>query len=118
MRNAPIGVKLKPDEPPEKLGADIQRLSIIVLEFAKFRDGRPFSWARQLRTRLGYKGEIRGAGDFLYDQMNYMHRTGFDAFEVPDGFTLADYEKGVEGNDQRLSTQRGWPKDHPRPARG
>ena len=30
-----------------------------------FRDGRAFSWARMLRTRLGYRGEIRATGDFL-----------------------------------------------------
>ena len=42
-------------------------LLLIALEFPKFRDGRAFSWARMLRTRLGYTGEIRAVGDFLYD---------------------------------------------------
>ena len=35
-----------------------------------------------LRTRLGFTGEIRAVGDFLYDQLAFMHRVGFDAFEV------------------------------------
>jgi uncharacterized protein (DUF934 family) len=87
-RNVPLGVRLKSEENPERLGADVNRLSLIVLEFPKFRDGRAFSWARMLRTRLNFTGEIRAVGDFLYDQVNYQHRVGFDAWEVPDHFTL------------------------------
>jgi uncharacterized protein (DUF934 family) len=86
-RNAPLGVRLKAEESPQALGGDAQRLSLIVLEFPKFRDGRAFSWARMLRTRLGYRGEIRATGDFLYDQLAYMTRVGFDAFEVPQKIT-------------------------------
>jgi len=81
-RNAPLGVRLKSDESPERLGEDVQRLALVVLEFPKFRDGRAFSWARMLRTRMGYRGEIRATGDFLYDQIAFMHRVGIDAFEV------------------------------------
>ena len=81
-RNAPLGVRLKSDESPEPLGEDVHRLSVVVLEFPKFRDGRGFSWARMLRTRLGYEGEIRAAGNYLYDQIAFMHRVGIDAFEV------------------------------------
>jgi uncharacterized protein (DUF934 family) len=80
-RNAPLGVRLKSDESPEGLGPDLDRLSLVVLEFPKFRDGRPFSWARMLRTRLRFKGEVRAAGDFLPDQIAFLVRTGFDAFE-------------------------------------
>jgi uncharacterized protein (DUF934 family) len=87
-RNTPIGVRLRSDENPELLGEDVNRLSLVALEFPKFRDGRAFSWARLLRTRLGFKGEIRAVGDFLYDQINYQHRVGFDAWEVPDHFTV------------------------------
>jgi uncharacterized protein (DUF934 family) len=79
-RNARLGVLLKSDESPEALGSDLDRLSLVVLEFPKFRDGRPFGWARMLRTRLAFKGEIRAAGDFLADQIAFMARTGFDAF--------------------------------------
>jgi uncharacterized protein (DUF934 family) len=45
-----------------------------------FRDGRPFSSARELRQNLGYNGEIRAVGDVLRDQIFYMSRCGFDAF--------------------------------------
>lgn len=88
-RNAALGVRLKSSESPEELGDDVHRLSVIVLEFPLFRDGRPFSWARLLRTRLGYKGEIRASGHFLYDQLAFMVRVGFDAFDVDGRITPA-----------------------------
>jgi uncharacterized protein (DUF934 family) len=94
-RNAPLGVRLKSDESPERLGDDVNRLSVIVLEFPKFRDGRAFSWARMLRTRLGFKGEIRATGHFLYDQLAFMARVGIDAFEVPEGFAIAEFDRAM-----------------------
>jgi len=94
-RNTPLGVRLQSHENPEALGDDVNRLSLVALEFPKFRDGRAFSWARILRTRLGFTGEIRAVGDFLYDQVNYQHRVGFDAWEVPDSFTLEDFQSAL-----------------------
>jgi uncharacterized protein (DUF934 family) len=92
-RNTPIGVRLGAADNPQILGNDVSHFSLIALEFPKFRDGRAFSWARILRTRLGFKGEIRAVGDFLYDQMNYQKRVGFDAWEVPDHFTVEQFER-------------------------
>jgi uncharacterized protein (DUF934 family) len=92
-RNAALGVRLKAEESPEALGNDIHRLSVIVLEFPKFRDGRAFSWARMLRTRMGFEGEIRASGHFIYDQLAFMHRVGIDAFEVQENVTPADFER-------------------------
>ena len=94
-RNTPIGIRLQSSENPELLGADVNHFSLIALEFPKFRDGRAFSWARILRTRLGFTGEIRAVGDFLYDQVNYQHRVGFDAWEVPDHFTLEMFNRAL-----------------------
>ena len=94
-RNTPIGVKLASDQNPQVLADDISRLSLVALEFPKFRDGRAFSWARILRTRMGFKGEIRAVGDFIFDQVNYQHRVGFDAWEVPDHFTLEMFQKAL-----------------------
>lgn len=94
-RNAPIGVQLQSHENPESLDGDVHHFSLIALEFPKFRDGRAFSWARMLRTRLKFTGEIRAVGDFLYDQVNYQHRVGFDAWEVPDHFTLEMFNRAL-----------------------
>ena len=45
-------------------------------------DGRAFSQARLLRERHGFKGEIRATGAVLRDQLLFMQRCGFDAFEI------------------------------------
>jgi uncharacterized protein (DUF934 family) len=94
-RNAPIGVRLRSDQSPEHLGGDVHRLALVALEFPKFRDGRPFSWARLLRTRLGFRGEIRAVGDVLYDQIAYQRRVGFDAWEVPPSFTAKAFQRAL-----------------------
>jgi uncharacterized protein (DUF934 family) len=94
-RNAPLGVRLKSDESPESLNGEVHRLSVVALEFPKFRDGRGFSWARMLRTKLDYKGEIRAVGDFLYDQLAFMRRVGIDAFEVRENFTPAEFDRAL-----------------------
>jgi uncharacterized protein (DUF934 family) len=94
-RNAPLGVRLKSEDSPEALGEDVHRLSVVVLEFPKFRDGRAFSWARMLRTRQGFEGEIRAAGHFLYDQIAFMRRVGIDAFEVHESFTIEQYDRAL-----------------------
>ncbi|HEY2032859.1 MAG TPA: DUF934 domain-containing protein [Rhizomicrobium sp.] len=94
-RNAPLGIVLKSAESPETLGEDVSRFSVIVLEFPVFRDGRAFSWSRMLRERFKYDGEIRARGPYLYDQIAMMHRTGFDAWEVPDGFMLERFQRAL-----------------------
>jgi uncharacterized protein (DUF934 family) len=93
--NAPIGVRLKSDQSPEQLGEVVHRLSLVALEFPKFRDGRAFSWARLLRTRLDFKGQVRAVGDFLYDQIAYQKRVGFDAWEVANGFSHDDLHRAL-----------------------
>lgn len=86
-RNTTLGVRLKQDQPPTLLGEDACKLSLIVYEFAAFRDGRPFSYARALRTRLGFTGELRAEGAYLYDQIAHLIRVGFDAFDLPPAIT-------------------------------
>ncbi|MEM8771981.1 MAG: DUF934 domain-containing protein [Pseudomonadota bacterium] len=65
----------------DDLGADASGFSTIILNFPAFKDGRAYSQARLLRDRFGYAGEIRARGDVLRDQLLFMRRCGFDAFE-------------------------------------
>jgi uncharacterized protein (DUF934 family) len=94
-RNVPLGVILKSAESPEALGDDVHRLSLVVLEFPIFRDGRGFSWARMLRERMKFTGEIRATGHFLYDQLAFMHRVGINAFDVPDAITPEQFHRAL-----------------------
>ena len=94
-RNSPLGVRLKSSESPEALGEDVHRLALVVLEFPAFRDGRPFSWARILRTRMNYTGEVRAVGHFLYDQIAILARVGADAFDLPQGISVARFNRAL-----------------------
>jgi len=81
-REVPLAVRLETAETPEILGEDVHKLAAIVLHIHHFKDGRAFSWARLLRTRLGYRGEVRISGHFLLDQIAFYTRVGADAFDI------------------------------------
>ncbi len=66
------------------IAADLGRLALVAIAFPTFRDGRGFSTARLLRERYGFKGELRAIGNVFRDQFLFMHRCGFDAYEVAD----------------------------------
>jgi len=91
-RAAALGVRLETAESPEKLGVHLNRLAVIVLHVPYFRDGRAFSWARLLRTRLGYTNEIRVSGHFLKDQMAFYARVGVDAFDIAQNIPLSEIQ--------------------------
>ena len=78
----PLAVWLDSDQPPALIADDLPRLALVALNFPKFADGRAYSYARLLRERHGYQGEVRAIGDVLCDQMCYMQRCGFNAFAV------------------------------------
>jgi uncharacterized protein (DUF934 family) len=52
------------------------------VEFAKSGEGRGFSQARMLRERYGYEGELRARGALGRDQLFFLARCGFDAFDL------------------------------------
>ena len=81
-RGTPLGIRLHSDQAPELIADDVQRFALIALEFPKFRDGRAYSYARLLRERYGFKGELRAVGDVLLEQLFFMLRVGFDALDV------------------------------------
>jgi uncharacterized protein (DUF934 family) len=81
-RNQPIGVWLDSHQDPSELADAIHRFAVIAVNFPKFADGRGYSSATLLRSRYGFKGELRAIGDVLRDQLFYMKRVGFNAFAV------------------------------------
>ena len=62
-------------------GVDLNQLGLIGINFPIFTDGRGFSYARLLRERLNYQGEIRALGHFIPDQLGYLLRVGFNSFQ-------------------------------------
>ena len=77
-----LGVRLSGDDPLEELEPDLARFALIVLIFPVFTDGRCYSYARLLRERFNFKGEIRAQGDVLHDQLFYMSQCGINSFEL------------------------------------
>ncbi len=90
-----LGVWFASDERPEVLKDDIQKFTVIAVDFPKFSDGRGYSTAYNLRARLGYTGELRAIGDVLRDQLFYMQRVGFDAFAPRSDRDIQDVLKGL-----------------------
>ena len=91
-RAAPLGVRLAGAESPELLGPDLPRLKLIELHVGYFKDGRAFSWARILRTRLQFAGEIRVSGHFLLDQIAFYLRVGVNSFALPGNWSQSAVE--------------------------
>jgi uncharacterized protein (DUF934 family) len=92
QRQGLVGVRLKSDEPPDLIAEDLEHLALVALEFPAFRDGRAYSYARLLREQYGYAGEIRAVGDVLLEQLHFMVRVGFDAFELSSTEPERDFE--------------------------
>jgi phosphoadenosine phosphosulfate reductase len=93
-RRAPVGVALEAGADAQAHLADLADRPLVALAFAKFADGRAFSYARILRDRYGFRGELRATGDVLIDEIPLMLRCGFDSFDVTNAPTLHALEAG------------------------
>ena len=82
-------VQLEPANAPAPLFDFLSQIELIVINFPVFTDGRGFSYGRELRER-GYRGELRATGHFIRDQMTYLSRCGFDAFQMADESQLEE----------------------------
>ncbi len=80
-----LGVRIGPTDPVEALERDFLRISLVAIEFSGIGEGRGYTQAQLLRRRYKFTGEIRAVGKVQRDQLFYMARCGFDAFELPDG---------------------------------
>ncbi len=76
-------VMLEPGETLAPLLEHIDDIPLVLVNFPTFMDGRGFSYGRELRER-GYQGELRAVGHFMRDQLTYLSRCGFDAFQFED----------------------------------
>ena len=61
---------------------DLNQLPIIAVHVERFADGRIFSIGTLLRTRYGYKNELRAFGDVLRDQLFFLKRSGFTSYLI------------------------------------
>jgi uncharacterized protein (DUF934 family) len=82
LRPAPTGVIWPNDRKVSELAPYLDWIALVALVFPTFRDGRAYSQARLLRERHQFRGELRATGQVLRDQLLFLHRAGFDAFEL------------------------------------
>lgn len=62
--------------------SDLNSLPIIAVHVERFADGRIFSLGTLLRTRYGFKNELRAFGDILRDQLYFLKRSGFTSYII------------------------------------
>lgn len=82
-------VQLEPGQAPAPLFEHLDAIPLIAINFPVFTDGRGFSYGRELRER-GFQGELRACGHFIRDQLSYLQRCGFDAFQMADESLLEE----------------------------
>lgn len=88
MAAGEVGIVLQTHEPIEQLVEafdDLNSLPVIAVYVEKFADGRNFTLGNLLRTRHGFKNELRAVGDIMRDQIYFLKRSGFNSYEIKEG---------------------------------
>ena len=105
-RTGRLGVALDNSIDESEVEAYLHQLDLIALHFPAFTDGRAYSQARQLRTKLGFTGELRATGNVLADQAAFLARVGFDSFEVDSAQSIDVWNKALRS--MSVAYQRGY----------
>lgn len=88
-RTAPRAVRIAPADKIEELEPYLPALALVAVEFPSAGEGRGYTQGRLLRTRLGFKGELRAVGAGVKrDLIVPLARCGFDTFDVAPGESL------------------------------
>ena len=61
---------------------DMNAFALVAVYVERFADGRIFSIGNLLRTRYGFKNELRALGDVLRDQLFFLKRSGFNSYLI------------------------------------
>jgi uncharacterized protein (DUF934 family) len=85
MAAGEIGILIATHEPIEQLAEafpDLNVLPLIAVFVERFADGRNFTLGNWIRTRYGFKNELRAVGDVLRDQLFFLKRSGYDSYLI------------------------------------
>lgn len=77
-----IGIFINSDQKFDLSLDYLESFKIIQINFLTFKDGRPFSLAKNLRKKKSFKNQIRASGHILPDQHSFLLRCGFDSVEI------------------------------------
>src|SRR5262245_2372603 len=78
-------IRLAPTDDPSSVENRLAGAARVEVEFPKFGDGRGYTIGKLLRTRHGYRGELRAVGALTRDHLWGLEQVGFDAFELREG---------------------------------
>ena len=87
--SGPAAILLTASDDVKTVVPHLQAVRWIVVEFPKVGEGRGYSQARLLRQRYGYAHELRARGALKRDQLVFLARCGFDAFDLDPAEDLA-----------------------------
>lgn len=88
--NNKLGIIIDNEKSLDAIKDHLSDFDLIAIVFPAFKDGRGYSYARLLRERYQFKGEVRAVGNILRDQIYYLSRCGFDAFALDEGGDIKD----------------------------
>ncbi len=91
-----VAVWIDAGEEAESIAEDLDKIAFVAINFPAFTDGRGYSYARLLRERYSYQGEIRAIGDVLQDQLQHMTRCGFNSFSLKEGKNIETALAGLK----------------------
>jgi len=105
----PLGVQIKADCDLEEISRYFSKISLIVIEFTSFADGRGFSIARRLRDSFGYRGEIWAGGHLFADQYPLAVQCGIDAVVIDESLLqrqpLAHWQEAISAHPAFMSAE-------------
>jgi uncharacterized protein (DUF934 family) len=112
-----LGVLLAPADAVENLAPYIGQLSLVVVDFPGFSEGRGFTQGRLLRLRHHFQGELRARGAGVkQDKVLLLARCGFDAFDLAAsdneqeaGQALSRYTVAYQDGDSSIPLRRRAP---------
>ena len=80
-----VGLLIATHEAIEDVVAEVKEINafpLVAVFVERFADGRIFSIGNLLRTRYGFKNELRAVGDVLRDQLFFLKRSGFNSYLI------------------------------------
>lgn len=78
-----LAVRVAPADQVEALAPHLASIGLVAIDIPSPGEGRGYTYARLLRQRFGFKGEIRAVGAAVkQDLLFFLLRCGFDAFEL------------------------------------
>lgn len=100
------GVRISGEQDPAGVLALLAQLEVIVIDFAKSREGRGFTLARLLRDRHAFAGDLRAAGPLLPDQFSMLLQCGFTSLLAPPTVPLVRWQDAARARLQAQARPR------------